>query len=77
MLSPIDAAVVRKLKHPGLEAAALGIELPYGPKQIEEDLLNRFFRFPIVPDNHSSNVENQGTVAFEQNGESVVATIAQ
>src|SRR5580692_11606425 len=72
MLSAIDAAVVGVLKEPGFECSPVGIELVDGPKDIQEDFLDRLLCFPVIVEDCPGDAEDQLTMSFKENGEGII-----
>jgi hypothetical protein len=76
MLPAVDGPMIRILEQPGFEASAGGIELIYSSKYIQEDPLDRLFGFAVIAQNSTRYAEDQSTVPFKQNSQSVITASA-
>ncbi len=65
MLASIDAAMVGVLKQPCLEGSAIRIELIHGFENVQEDPLDGLFRFSVIAQDCSGDLEDQRTMPIK------------
>jgi len=73
----VEYPLVREHQKPGPEVSLIRIELLDGPKDIEEDLLDRIFGFGITAQDASCNSEQARAMPSEQDCQSIRVSVLQ